>query len=190
MGDVDHEKEVNIECATRECVSSSKRPAASMSHRGLAPKKRGLPPMLCPFVGYGPATANVACLARAASSRAAPPPKRQRAQWCARRLPRESRLRKVEVAAGTSHHSLAPKGRGLPPAQCTDMGYESIAASATWRARAASSRARVLPRDRQRSGARARATRKPAVRWRPQTARRTAVLHRRREASRRCSVAS
>ena len=39
MGDVDHEKEVNIECATRECVSSPKRPAAGMSHRGLAPKK-------------------------------------------------------------------------------------------------------------------------------------------------------
>ena len=43
---------------------------------------------------------------------------------------------------------------------------------------------RHLPRHSQRSGARASVTRKPAVRWRSELA----VLHRRREASRRCSA--
>ena len=47
-----------------------------------------------------------------------------------------------------------------------------------------------LPRDSQRSGACASVTRKPAACWRSQLARRTTVLHRRREASRRCSALS
>ena len=48
----------------------------------------------------------------------------------------------------------------------------------------------LLPRDSQRSDARARATRKLAVHWRPQLACRTTVSHRRREVFRWCSALS
>ena len=48
----------------------------------------------------------------------------------------------LEAAGGTSHHCLAPKERGLSPAQCTVIGHGRTATSAARRARGR--RARVL----------------------------------------------
>ena len=159
-----------------------------MSHHGLAPKERHLPPVKCHSIARGPITASTTRRARAASSRVLPPPGKQPAQW---RL-RVGHARAgcaFEVIARTSHHGLAPKERGLPSVQGPSMSRRTIAASAPRRARARQARMFCdLPRDSQRSGGRSRATRTPAARWRVQLARRTTVLHRRREASRRCSA--
>ena len=56
----------------------------SASHQSLAPKERGLSPVQCSFLTRRPTTASTAWCARVASSRAAPPLQRERAQWRAR----------------------------------------------------------------------------------------------------------
>ena len=87
-----------------------------MSHHGLAPKERHLPPVQCHSIARGPITASTTRRARAASSRVLPPPGKQPAQW---RL-RVGHARAgcaFEVIARTSHHGLAPKERGLPSVQ-------------------------------------------------------------------------
>ena len=98
-------------------------------------------------------------------------------------LPRESLLC-LEAAAGTSQHGLAPLERSLSPVRWPCMELKATTTNAGPRARVAS----TCPPDRQRAQwrARVRATRKPAVCWRPQLARRSTVLQRWREASRRC----
>ena len=108
---------------------------ARMSHHGLAPKERHLPPVQCHSIARGPITASTTRRARAASSRVLPPPGKQPAQW---RL-RVGHARAgcaLEIIARSSHHSLAPKERGLPPVRCPSMSRRTIAASAPRRARA------------------------------------------------------
>ena len=51
----------------------------------------------------------------------------------------------LEVTARTSHHGLAPKERGLPPAQCHSIAQGPVVASAARRERAASSRVSPPP---------------------------------------------
>ena len=93
----------------------------------------------------------------------------------------------LEASAGTSHHGLAPKERGLSPVQWHCKVHGPITTNAARRARAAILNAAPPPkRQRAQWRAHARVTQKPAVR-RPQLKRRTTVLHRRREASRRRS---
>ena len=76
----------------------------------------------------------------------------------------KSRLRKVEAAAGMSHHGLAPKERSRSPVQCPSIARKVTTTRAARRARTASSRATPPPeRESERSSAPARATRKPAA---------------------------
>ena len=71
-------------------------------------------------------------------------------------VPRGSWIRKIDAAAGTSDHGLAPKKEGFPPVQCPFNGPGSTATSATRRARSASLRALPSP-ERQAAQWRARA---------------------------------
>ena len=67
----------------------------------------------------------------------------------------------LEVAAGTSHHGLAPKERSLSPMQCPFIGCGPTTASAARRARVASLRAAAPPeREREQLRACVRATQK------------------------------
>ena len=125
---------------------------------------------------------------RSARLRVLPPPERQPAQW---------RLFACHVNAGcvleatarTSHYGLEPKERGLPPVQCPVLPRMPTVASAARRVRAASSRVLSIPEGQPAQWrARTSVTRMSAARRRPQLARRTMVLHRRRDASCRCSV--
>ena len=122
--------------------------AARTSHHGLAPKERGLSLVQRPCAIYEPTTTSTARRARAARFRAAPLPQRQRAQLgineAVPRVPRESRLRKEEAAASTSHHGLATKERGLLPMQCPSIAHASTTSSAVRRARAASSSSALI----------------------------------------------
>ena len=160
---------------------------ARTSHHGLAPKERGLSPVQCHYIVRSTITTSAARRARAASSRVSPPPERQPAQWRLRACHANAGC-VLEVTARTSHHGLAPKERGLPPVQYPLKVRKPTTASAARRARAASSRVFATSRETASAVALARATRKPAACWRPQLARRTTVLHRKREAFRRCSA--
>ena len=144
-------------------------------------------PMQYSSIVRAPITASAARRARAASLRVLPPPERQPAQWRARACHVKAGC-ELEATVRTSHHGLAPKEIGLPKVQYPFMACMPIQ-PARHGTRARQVRVfRHLPRHSQRSGARASVTRKPAVRWRSQLARRTTVLHGRREASRRCSA--
>ena len=111
----------------------------------------------------------------AASSRVSPPPERQPAQWRWKECHANAGCA-LEVTARTSHHSLSPKERGLPPALCP---FYSAGGDRRQRGTARARQAcvfRPIPRHSQRSGACASVvTRKPAVRWRAQLARRTGL---------------
>ena len=107
---------------------------ARTSHHGIAPKKRDLSPMQCPFISRGPIAASAARLARAASSCVSPPPERQPAQWRLRACHANAGCA-LKATARTSHHGLAPKERGLLPVQCPSIAQGPIAASAARRAR-------------------------------------------------------
>ena len=103
-----------------------------------------------------------------------------------KRVPRESRL----CGAGGHSSHVAPRScTGLERPSAGAVPLYSTQADHNQRGTARARHARVfrhLLRDGQRSGACcSRATRNPAVRWRSQLARRTTVLRRKREASRR-----
>ena len=85
----------------------------------------------------------------AASARAAPPPKRKRAQWRLRHARRGACLA-LEAAADTSEHGRAPKERGLSLMQCAAIEHGPNPTSAERRARAARSRAAPPPDSRER----------------------------------------
>ena len=102
--------------------------AAGTSHHDRAPKERGLSPAQPPRIGYRPTLASAAQRAHR-SSRAAPPPKGQRAHAPAPREKRSTCLA-LETVAGTSHHGRALKERGLSPAQRPRIGYGPTLASA------------------------------------------------------------
>ena len=75
---------VACSCARRAragCVSEA---SAVTSQHGLVPKKRGFSPVRFFPIGYRPTTTSAIRRARVASSRAAPPPQNQLAQWRAR----------------------------------------------------------------------------------------------------------
>ena len=93
------------------------------------------------------------------------------------------RSREIRLCVGGHSSRVGPRsctGKERPPAGAVPL--YSMQADHNQRSKTRTRQARVfrhLPRDSQRSGARARATRKPAVRClRPQLARRTTVLHR------------
>ena len=95
----------------------------------------------------------------------------------------------LEAGAGTSQHGLAPMERGLLMVRYRCIVRDPITTSAARRARVASVRAALrLERQLAQWRARASATRKPALRWRPQVARRSTVLRQSKEASRRRSA--
>jgi len=80
------------------------------------------------------------------------------------RVPCESRLRKVEVAPGTSRHDLAPRERGLSSVRCPSIGHGATTTRAARRVRQACV-LRLLPRGSKRCGAPTRARcEMPAVR--------------------------
>ena len=111
--------------------------------------------MQCPFTLQEPTATSAVRRECASSSRAAVPPERQAAQWCARMCHANAGCR-LEVAAGASHHGLATKERGVPPVHCPFAVPESNATSAARRARAARSCA-APPPERQPAQRRARA---------------------------------
>ena len=82
--------------------------AASTSHHGLVTKERGVPPVQGPFAVPEPVTTSATRRARAESSRAAPPPERQPAQWRANTCHTKAGCG-LEAAADTSHHGLTTK---------------------------------------------------------------------------------
>ena len=119
--------------------------AALTSRHGLAPKERGLSPVQCPSIPRRPKnTTSAARRASVASSRVLPPSERQPGQWRARACRAKAGC-VLEATARTSHHGLAQKEIGLPPVQCPSIARMAIAASAAWRARAASSRVSPPP---------------------------------------------
>ena len=82
--------------------------AASTSHHSLAPKETGHPVVQYPLVVRVATTTSAPWCARAASSRAAPPPERYAAQC--RSLSCHAKAGcALEAAAGTSHRDLAAK---------------------------------------------------------------------------------
>ena len=112
---------------------------ARTSPHGLAPKKRGLTPVQCPFKVRRLITSSVARRARAVSLRVLPPPERQPPKWRSRACHANAGYA-LETTARTSHHGLAPKERGLPPVQCPFVVQGATAANAARRAHAASLR--------------------------------------------------
>ena len=160
-----------------------------MSHHGLAPKERGLPPVQCSFIGSEAILpARRGARARRARAHCNSPTARalrhlptesgrSGALVCARR---ESRLRKVKASAGTSHHGLTEKERGLPPVQCFFTGLGATPTTCVVRrVRAASASV---------AHSRVRDVKAGFATWRPRLGRRTTVLRRMRKASRRSNV--
>ena len=86
--------------------------------------------------------------ARATSARAAPPPKREAAQWRAQVRCTRKPAHEVNATAGTWGHGLPPKKGGLSLVQCPFVGYGATTASAARHAHVASARA-VPPPQRQ-----------------------------------------
>ena len=173
-----------VRYAKASCVLEA---VAGTSQHRLAPMESGLSTVQWPFALYDATTTSAARRARFASARAAPPPHRQRAQWRSRARHAKAGC-VLKAAAGTAHHGLAPMEKDASPVSWPCVGCKLTTTSAAWRARVAGARAAPrLERQREQWRARVRATRKPAVCWRPQLARRTTVLRRWREASRRCS---
>ena len=155
------------------------------SHHGLAPKERGLPPVQCPFIARRPITISAARRARAATSRVSPPPETHPAQWCSH-VGHAKAGCALEGTARTSHDGPASKEREAFR-RCSTLLW-CVGRSQPARHGARARQVCVfchLPKDSQRSGACARATRMPAARWRPKLARRTTALRRKREAFRR-----
>ena len=136
--------------------------AAGMWEHGLAPKEGGLSLVQCPSTRHRATTTGAVRGARArqARMRRLLPRERQRngAQArCPRKPPHE-----FYAAAGTWEHGLAPKKGGFSLVLCPSIGRLATAAGAvrgarTWQPRVL----RLLSKERQRSGAQARYTRKP-----------------------------
>ena len=118
---------------------------ARTSHHGLAPEERSLSPVQHPVIMRKPITASAARRARAASSRISPSPERPLAQWRTLTCHVNAGFA-LEITARTSHNGLAPKERGMPPMQHPFLSRSSIATSAAWPARAASSRVSPHPK--------------------------------------------
>ena len=97
-----------------------------------------------PYTVREPVATSAVRRARASSLRAAPPPERQPAQWRVRTCHAKVGCG-LEAAAGTSLQGLATKERGVSPVQCPFTVPETVATSATWRARTTSSRAAPPP---------------------------------------------
>jgi len=158
---------------------------ARAPHHGLEPRERGLPPVQCPFIARRPITISAARRARAATSRVSPPPETHPAQWCSH-VGHAKAGCALEGTARTSHHGPASKEREAFR-RCSTLLW-CVGRSQPARHGARARQVCVfchLPKDSQRSGACARATRMPAARWRPKLARRTTALRRKREAFRR-----
>ena len=99
--------------------------------------------------------------ARAASARVAPPPRESKRSGAQARYTRKP-THEVRAAAGTWEHGLPPKKGGLSLVQCPSIGHGATTAGArSARARQAPV-LRLLPRERQRSGAEVRYMHKPA----------------------------
>ena len=125
--------------------------------------------------------ASAARRVREASSRTAPPPERQRPQWHAHAFPRESRLivgaRSWNVAPRSCTEGVRPPASAVPfHSAWTDHDQRGTARARGNFARCASSRetASAVARPRVCHA-------KAGGCWRLQLARRTTVLHRRRE---------
>ena len=133
--------------------------AAGTPHHGRAPHERTLLPEQCAFVGYRPPTTSAAWRSCAATSSAAPHPSDSERRCC-------SSAGETRRCLGVGGRSLrVPYERGLSPARCPSVGYEPPTASATWRARAASSSAAPHPQ-RQRAQAHLCHAKHAALAWR------------------------
>ena len=138
-----------------------------------------------PFIPCRLIATSAAWRARAANLCVSPPPERQPAD-CARvhatRKPaahwRPQLARRITIL-----HRRREVFR-----RCSALCYVCRSSPTRHGARAAARVLHHLPRDSHRSGARSRATGMPAECWRSQLSRRTTVLHRKKEASRRCSA--
>ena len=119
---------------------------AITSHRSLATKERDLLPVECSIIPHQPISTS-ADGARAASSRASPPPERQPPQWRSFAC-HENAGCALEIIARTSHHGLASNERGLSPVKCRSVARGSITVNATRLTRTASSRV-LQPPERQ-----------------------------------------
>ena len=144
--------------------------------------------MQCPCLVHEATAPSAARYARKASSRAAPPPERQRAQWRSR-VPRKSRL----IMGGRSwHFAPEPRAEGERPLTGAVPFYSA------WNGRNQRGTARARSklaccassRETASAMARPRVPRKPADYGWPPLARRTTAARRRRETLRRCSAFS
>ena len=127
----------------------------------------------------------------AASSRAAPPPERQRAPARVGLL--HTRQKAWRWRPQLARPTAVARRRREASRLCSLLVWRINDHNQRGTARAQRQQARVLrllPRDSERSGALMRAPRKPADYWRLQLARRTTATHRRIEASCRCSASS
>ena len=160
--------------------------APGTSHHGLAVNGRGLPLVQWLFMAHKPTTTIAEWRVRFASARAAPPLKRQPAQWRARaRLSRESLLcwRPQQTRRTTASHRV-----GDPPlVQWRYIAHEPTTIIAVRCARVASVVLRLLPSDSQRSGAPTRLSRESLRSGRPHLVHHSTALHRVGEAFRWCS---
>ena len=103
--------------------------------------------MQCPYLVHKSTTTSAVRRARS-SKLACCASSRETASAVVRsHVPRESRLVLGQAAAGTSHHSRAPKERDLSPVQCPCLTRGTTTASAARCARAASSSARTFPQE-------------------------------------------
>ena len=94
-------------CFTRGIAATGCALAAGTPHHGRSPKETGLPPAQRPSAGYT-LSAIVRCSARAANSRAAPPPQRQRTFWRSHAcFTRSSQLRLEGHTASAVAHACA-----------------------------------------------------------------------------------
>ena len=136
--------------------------AAGTWEHGLAPKKGGLSLVQCPSIGHGATTASAARRARAATARAAPPPQRQPAQWRTSALHAQAGSRSGRRSWHVGARPCTEEGRPLARAVPFHGAWSDHSRRGAARARGKRPYLRLLPRERQRSGAQARYTRKPA----------------------------
>ena len=160
--------------------------AAGTSHHGLAPEERGLLPTRWPCIVQRPTTTSVARCApgkfaccsssREASSTVARSHARDAKCWlCTRRQPtRCTTVSRRRREASRRYSRLV---------WCADLSQPALHGARALQA----GMLRLLPIDSKRSGALTHVRRKSRLCGRPQSARRTTVLHRRRERSRRRS---
>ena len=176
LGLVPRESERAQESASALHAQATTRNEREGWHVGAGAWRRrngGLSLVQCPSIAYGPSVASAARRARGGSARAGPRPQRERAaQESASALHAQATTRNEREGWHVGAGAWRRRNGGLSLVQCPSIAYGPSVASAARRARGGSARAGPRPqRERARSRAQARYTRKPprAVRGRAGT---------------------